>query len=166
MGENPTIIFKQIGVVRRNSSDDQVRSRVDGLKSEIEIFQEFEQALDGLTGFSHIFVIGFFNRLRPEQIGPLKVKPRGLLREGFKLEELPTLGVFALDSPTRPNPIGLALVRLLKIDRNILTVTDLDFFDGTPIIDLKPYQNSYRVEEGKFSFPEWHLELLRRAGHV
>ncbi|MEM0322330.1 MAG: TrmO family methyltransferase, partial [Thermoprotei archaeon] len=70
----------------------------------IEVYPEFVDGLDGLEGFSHIFVLGYFNMLRPEQIGPLKVKPRGLLRYGFTLDELPTVGVFALDSPTRPNP--------------------------------------------------------------
>ena len=88
-------------------------------------FPEHKEALEGLEGFSHIFVIAYFHRLRSEQIGPLKVKPRGLLKHGFKLEELPLIGVFALDSPTRPNPIGLSLVPLLRIEGTNLVVSPL-----------------------------------------
>ncbi|MHB8566494.1 MAG: tRNA (N6-threonylcarbamoyladenosine(37)-N6)-methyltransferase TrmO [Nitrososphaerales archaeon] len=156
--------FYPIGVVRRSASDDQVRNREKDLESTIDILPEFEDGLEGLHGFSHILVLGFLNRLRPEQVGPLKVKPKGLLREGFTLDELPLVGVFALDSPTRPNPIGLALVNLLKIEKNKLIVSGLDFFDGTPILDIKPYQNSYRADG--YTLPPWHLKLLERAGHV
>jgi len=72
----------------------------------------FQDGLDGLDGFSHIFVLSHLDRLKPEQIGVLKVRPRRLVGKGFKLDELPLVGVFALDSPTRPNPIALSLVRL------------------------------------------------------
>ena len=83
----------------------------------------------------------YFDRLRSEQIGPLKVKPRALLRRGFGLDNLPELGILALDSPTRPNPIGLTLVRMLRRDGNRIIVNGLDFFDGTPILDIKPYRD-------------------------
>ena len=127
-------------------------------------FPEYKEALEGLEGFSHIFVIAYFHRLRPEQIGPLKVKPRGLLKHGFKLEELPLIGVFALDSPTRPNPIGLSLVPLLRIEGSNLVVSDLDFFDGTPVLDIKPYQPSYRADN--YRLPQWHTKLSEKAGYV
>lgn len=156
--------FNPIGVVRTKASDDEVRNRVLGLESIIEIDPEFADAIDGLFGFSHIFVIGYFNKLRSEQVGPLKVKPRGLLRAGFKLEDLPLIGVLALDSPTRPNPIGLSLVHLLRIEKTNLVVSDLDFFDGTPVLDIKPYQASYRAED--FKLPQWHTRLSEKAGHV
>ena len=130
----------------------------------MEIYKEFEEALDGLQGFTHIFVVSYLDRLKPEQVGPLRVKPRGLLRHGFTLEELPTRGVFALDSPTRPNPMGLSLVRLLKIDGRNLHVAGLDLFDGTPVLDIKPYQPQYRAEE--YGMPEWYVQLREKAGHV
>ncbi|HXK28308.1 MAG TPA: TrmO family methyltransferase, partial [Candidatus Binatia bacterium] len=109
-------------------------------------------------------VIVYFDRLRPEQIGPLKVKPRGLLRRGFKLEELPLLGVFALDSPTRPNPIGLTLVRLLRREGNRLFVQGLDFFDRTPVLDIKGYRPNYRADD--FILPDWFRKLADDKGHV
>ncbi len=158
------IVFKSIGTVHTNATDDEVRSRIPDLQSTIEIYPEFQDALEGLAGFSHIFVLGYFHRLKPEQIGPLKVKPRGLLKYGFKLEDLPLIGVFALDSPTRPNPIGLSLVRLLRLEKANLVVSDLDFFDGTPVLDIKPYQPSYRTDN--FTLPEWHTKLSEKAGRV
>ena len=163
-GDEKKITFRRIGIVHTSSTDDQLRKRIGGQESRIEIFREFEDALDGLHGFSHIFVLSYFDRLRPEQIGPLKVKPRGLLRHGIKLEELPLIGVFALDSPTRPNPVGLSLVPLVKLEETTITVTDLDLFDGTPVLDLKPYQASYRVD--KYDLPSWHKKLAEMAGHV
>lgn len=156
--------MRPIGIVHTTASPDEIRERRRGMRSEIEVFPRFEEALDGLEGFSHIFVLAYFNQLRPEQVGHLKVRPRGLLRLGLKLEELPLVGVFSLDSPTRPNPIGLSVVPLLRRDGRRLVVSDLDYFDGTPVLDIKPYQSSYRVES--YKVPDWHERLLRKAGRV
>ncbi|MBI2228645.1 MAG: tRNA (N6-threonylcarbamoyladenosine(37)-N6)-methyltransferase TrmO [Deltaproteobacteria bacterium] len=157
------IIFKPIGITHTHGSDAEIRGRGD-LEGELEIFPEFADGLDGIDGYSHLFVIAYFDRLRPEQIGPLKVKPRGLLRRGYKLEELPLLGVFALDSPTRPNPIGLTLVRVRKREGNRIIVQGLDFFDRTPILDIKGYRPQYRADE--YSLPEWYLKLAGERGDV
>jgi tRNA (adenine37-N6)-methyltransferase len=158
------LIFRPVGVVHTEATSEVIKSRVPRVESTVEIFPEFESALEGLETHSHIFVIGYFHELRPEQIGPLKVKPRALLRLGVKAEDLPTVGVFSLDSPTRPNPIGLALVPLIKREGNRLFVTGLDFFDGTPVLDIKPYQDSYRVVD--YRLPEWPTRLLKEAGHT
>jgi len=48
-------------------------------------------------------------------------------------------GVFATRAPARPNPIGLSVVRLLKVEGNVLYVADVDIMDGTPLLDIKPY---------------------------
>ena len=153
-----------IGVVQTTASEDEIRSGRGRAEAVIEIYEMFEDALDGVEGFSHIFVLAYFHKLRPEQIGPLRVKPRGLLRHGFKLEELPTLGVFALDSPTRPNPVGLTLARLIRREGRNLLVAGLDYFDGTPVLDVKPYQPQYRAED--YTFPKWYTKLHEKAGHV
>ena len=157
------IVFKSIGVVHTRGSDAEVRERGD-LEGELEIYPEFTDALEGIDGYSHLFVLVYFDRLRPEQIGPLKVKPRGLLKKGFKLEDLPLLGVFALDSPTRPNPIGLTLVRFVRREGNRLFVQGLDFFDGTPILDIKGYRAQYRTDS--FTVPEWFRKLADEKGYV
>ena len=157
------ITFKPIGVTRTRGSDAEVRER-GNLAGELEIYPEFADGLEGIDGYSHLFVIVYFDRLRPEQIGPLKVKPRGLVRRGFKIEELPELGVFALDSPTRPNPIGLTLVRVLKREGTRILVEGLDFFDGTPILDIKGYRPQYRSDG--FALPEWYRQLADKTGYV
>jgi tRNA-Thr(GGU) m(6)t(6)A37 methyltransferase TsaA len=157
------ITFKPIGIIHTQGSNAEVREKGE-LDGELEIYPEFAEALDGIDGYSHLFVLVYFDRLRPEQIGPLKVKPRGLLKRGFKLEELPLLGVFALDSPTRPNPIGLTLARFLRREGNRLFVEGLDFFDGTPILDIKGYRAQYRTDE--FTVPEWFRALADEKGYV
>lgn len=154
---------KPIGIIRTKASDPEVKEK-GGREGELEIYPEFAEGLEGIDGYSHLFVLVYFDRLRPEQVGPLKVKPRGLLRRGFKLEELPLLGVFALDSPTRPNPIGLTLVRLLRREGNRLMVQGLDFFDRTPILDIKGYRPNYRADD--FTLPDWFRKLADDRGHV
>ena len=156
------IVLQPIALVRTSASKDDVRLRSKESEAIIEIRPEFQEALDGLEGFSHIFVISYFDQLRPEQIGPLRVKPRRLLLKGFSLEELPVVGVFAIDSPTRPNPIGLSLVRLVKIDGKKLIVRGLDCFDGTPVLDIKPYRPDYRAED--YELADWYRTLRLRVG--
>lgn len=161
MGEEVT--FRPIGIVHRKASDEEVREGSSGLESEVEVYPQYRDALEGMEGFSHIFVVGYFHRLRPEQVGPLKVKPKRMIRYGLKPEDIPLVGDFTLDSPTRPNPIGLSLVRLLRVEEGRrLMVLDLDFFDGTPVLDLKAYQPGYRSDD--YTLPKWYVELVRKAG--
>jgi len=156
------VTLRPIGVVRTTATDNEIREAADETVSTIEIYPEFEEGLQGLDGSSHIFVLTYMNKLRPDQIGPLKVRPRRLLRKGFKLEQLPLVGVFAVDSPTRPNPIGLTLVKLLRIDGRNLVVEGLDCFDRTPVLDIKPYKERYSVEH--FNYPDWYSRLREIAG--
>jgi tRNA-Thr(GGU) m(6)t(6)A37 methyltransferase TsaA len=158
------ISFRPVGVVRVKATEDQVREQEGEIEGELEIFPEFEPALEGLEGYSHLFLIFYFHKLRPEQIGPLQVRPKRLVQRGFKLEELPLLGIFALDSPSRPNPIGLTLVRLLKREGRRLLVKGLDAFDGTPILDLKGYRPDYRTDD--YFIPDWHRRLMNEKGRV
>jgi tRNA (adenine37-N6)-methyltransferase len=156
--------MQAIGIIHTNASRDEIREHKKGLLAKVEIFPRFEEALEGLEGFSHIIIVAYLDQLRPEQKGRLKVRPRGLLRRGLKLDELPLVGVFALDSPSRPNPIGISVTPLLHLEGRILTISDTDFFDGTPVLDIKPYQSSYRTEG--YRVPKWHERLLKKAGYV
>jgi tRNA-Thr(GGU) m(6)t(6)A37 methyltransferase TsaA len=158
------IALKPIGVIHTDVSDSQIKEENRETKATLEIFTEFEEALEGLDGYSHLFIISYLHKLKPDQIGFLKVKPRRATRRGFKLEELPTLGIFALDSPTRPNPIGLTLVRLHKINGRKLSVTGIDLFDETPIIDIKAYQSDYEAKQ--YSMPKWYHKIMDKNGHV
>lgn len=157
------IKLRPIGVVHTKGADAEVKEKGD-LEGELVIYPDFQEALEGIDGYSHLFVIVYFDRLRPEQIGPLRVKPRGLMRRGFTLEELPLLGVLALDSPTRPNPIGLTLVRFLGREANRLFVQGLDFFNETPILDIKGYRPQYHTEN--YTLPDWFRKYAGESGHV
>jgi len=82
----------------------------------------------------------------------LKVHPRGRT-------DLPLLGVFATRTAFRPNPIGLTLVELLEVKNNVLVVRGLDAFDGTPVLDIKPYGSRDMVVGARV--PEWHKKLQK-----
>jgi len=156
------ICFRPIGVVRTPYPDEEVKRRgsVEGC---VEVFPEYAEGLSGIDGFSHLILIAYLHKHEDK---PIKVRPRRLLRYGFSLEELPEVGVFATDSPDRPNPIALTIVRLLRRDGSRLLVEGLDLFDGTPVLDIKPYTPGRAV--ARVSVPEWYSrlaeELRRRKG--
>lgn len=102
-------------------------------EARVRIFPEFCDALKGIDGFSHIIVLYWIHlRDNEKDRSVLQVIPRGRAN-GVKV------GVFACRSPSRPNPIGLCVVKLMKVEDCVLTVKGLDAFEGSPIIDVKPY---------------------------
>ena len=100
--------------------------------SKITINPEYSGSLSGLEGFSHIIVIWWQHRVDFSRKLTDTLHPRGD-------ESLPLTGRFATRSPHRPNPLGLAIVRLLSVEGNILAVQGLDAIDGSPVLDIKPY---------------------------
>jgi tRNA-Thr(GGU) m(6)t(6)A37 methyltransferase TsaA len=104
-----------------------VRS-VKGDVSEIELFPELREGLYRLDDHETILVLYFFDRSHNVC---LQVHPRGDPRN-------PLVGVFASRSPDRPNHIGATVVRLVKVQGNVLTVEGLDAYEGTPVVDIKP----------------------------
>jgi tRNA-Thr(GGU) m(6)t(6)A37 methyltransferase TsaA len=56
-------------------------------------------------------------------------------------------GVFATRAPSRPNPIGISVVRLVSVKENVLRILDVDIVDGTPLLDIKPYVPSFDIRE-------------------
>ncbi len=142
-----------VGYVHVEFDDEYVRENAGAVPGKVEILPEYAEALDGLEEYSHIFIISIFHKARPEYRKLLKVRPRRLLRKGLKEDELPVVGVFSTDSPVRPNPLGLTLVKLVRREKNILYVEGLDLFNGTPVVDIKPYRPDYRTEE--YRCPDW-----------
>jgi tRNA-Thr(GGU) m(6)t(6)A37 methyltransferase TsaA len=99
----------------------------------LEILPQYAPALDGLAGFSHVWVFYWFHgNDNPQERATLKVHPR-------RNPENPLTGVFATRAPVRPNLIGLSVCRILKINGNNVEVEHLDALAGSPILDLKPY---------------------------
>lgn len=96
----------------------------------IELDPRFADGLLGIEGCSHLIVLYWMDEARRDlvrQVPSHLGRPRG---------------TFALRSPVRPNPIGLSVVALLKVDGNRLTIRHIDCRDGTPLIDIKPYYAS------------------------
>jgi len=115
--------------------------------SKIRIFQEFCEGLQNINDFSHLIILYWFHlRDNEQERNVLKVVPK-------RHKNAPQVGVFASRSPSRPNPIGLCIVELVKIDGCILIVKGLDAFEGSPIIDIKPYLPEEFVLNAKA--PEW-----------
>ena len=152
---------RPIGVIHTEANNDEVREGKREIKATIEIYPKFKRGLKRMDGFSHVFVICYFNQLRPDQMGVLQVRPRRFLRRGLSLKELPIVGVFALNSPSRPNPIGITQAKVLGRRGRRIFVSGLDYFDGTPVLDIKPYHPHYRVR--KIRTPEWYSNLDRKA---
>jgi len=142
--------LEPIGYVRRLSKREDVKDR--SLTSEIIVRKELTKALEGVEGFSHLLIIFYMHEIPKEETKALKVHPRGRT-------DLPLLGVFATRTAYRPNPVGLTLVELLKRKGNVLVVRGLDAFDGTPVLDIKPFDSKDMTLNAKV--PEWHKKLHR-----
>jgi tRNA-Thr(GGU) m(6)t(6)A37 methyltransferase TsaA len=129
--EDLALTLRPVGVVRspyrvhvgtpRQPGTGEVR---DG---EIVLRPGWQNLLQDLDGFSHVWVLYWFDNSRGwnEQVAP----PRDRKKRGL----------FATRSPHRPNPLGLSLVRLLSVRGTTLAIRGLDMLDGTPVLDLKPY---------------------------
>ena len=158
------IELKPVGVVRTILTNDEIReSWHEGIDAEIEIFEEFAPALDCIEGFSHLVVLFYLHETTKAQMKTLQARPRRFVRYGLKLEDLPLVGVFCLDSPHRPNPLGMTIVSLLARQGNVLTVGGLDAFNNTPVLDIKPYTPERCIAE--FELPDWY-KLLQRHNRI
>ena len=98
-----------------------------GIRGTIEVFDQYHDGLMDLDGFSHIILLYHFHR-----------------SHGFNLHVVPYMdteprGLFATRAPNRPNPIGMSIVQLGKIENHVLHIQNVDIIDGTPLLDIKPY---------------------------
>jgi tRNA-Thr(GGU) m(6)t(6)A37 methyltransferase TsaA len=98
------------------------------IKGTIEIFEEYKEGLAGLNEYDHIMVFFHFHRSSGYSLMQ-KRRGQGELR-----------GVFSLCSPNRPNGIGMSILKLIKVQDNMLHVENVDLLDNTPILDIKPYK--------------------------
>lgn len=125
------ITYKPIGII--HSPFESVRgipiqpAAAKGVLGTVELFSDYTGGLKDLEGFSHVILIYHFH-----------------LSEGYQLEVKPFLdnkkrGVFATRAPRRPNQIGLSVVKLNKIENNLLHIERIDVVNGTPLLDIKPY---------------------------
>ncbi len=130
MRSNEKIVLNPIGYVKTKAENERVRDK--STISQVVLREELAEGLNGISGFSHLFILFYLNQITDEHRKTLKVHPRGR-------QDMPLTGIFAARTMLRPNPIGLTLVELVKVDGNVLTVRGLDAYDGTPVLDVKPY---------------------------
>lgn len=138
----PTTTIHHVAHIRSDFNQKFGIPRQSGLVEELEAEIVFEpefrnpEALRGLEGFSHLWLIWEFSKAKRDNWSPTVRPPR--------LGGNQRLGVFATRSPFRPNPIGLSCVRLLGVDLHtpdgpVIRVAGADLLNGTPIYDIKPY---------------------------
>ena len=124
------IKFKPIGIIYSPFNEPHgvpiQPSGAKGIEGSIEVFTEFVEGLTDIEGFSHIILIYYFH---------LSKKPSLLVTPFMDLHQH---GVFATRASARPNPIGFSVVKLEKVEGNLLLVKDIDVIDGTPLLDIKP----------------------------
>jgi tRNA (adenine37-N6)-methyltransferase len=126
-----TVIFNPIGIIHTPFKDIEGMpiqpAGARGVAGTVIINETCREGLKDLEGFSHIFLIYHLH-----------------LCDGYALQVRPFLddtvhGIFACRSPKRPNPIGLSIVKLVRVAGTILYIEDVDMVDGTPLLDIKPY---------------------------
>ena len=142
MKDSP-IIYRPIGVIR---SEHTVADHTPiqpvyakGCQGRIEMFEAFAAGLADLDGFSHIYLLYHFH-----QAPPLKLRTKPFLQDVER-------GIFAIRAPGRPNPIGLSVVELLKIEGSVVHFDGADILDGTPLLDIKPYTAKFDLCDVKKS---------------
>jgi tRNA-Thr(GGU) m(6)t(6)A37 methyltransferase TsaA len=144
------IEMKPIGFVSRISPDEDERDR--GLVARVVLNKDLLPALDGIEEWSHIYVIFWLDRVAQTAEPILRHPSSGA-------------GILAARSPIHPNPIGLTLVELVKREENVLWVRGLDAYEGTPVVDIKPYpdweQGCFQVVTD-FRVPGWLTRIMKQ----
>ena len=125
------VVYKPIGVVHspfKVPQDVPIQSvAAEGVMGYFEVAREYVEGLRDVDGFSHLILI---YHCHLAQDYSLLVRP-------FLDERLH--GVFSTRAPSRPNPVGVSVVRLTRMEKNILHIQDVDIIDGTPLLDIKPF---------------------------
>jgi tRNA-Thr(GGU) m(6)t(6)A37 methyltransferase TsaA len=124
-----SIDLNPIGIVHSDYHDPAIIPKFNH-KAVVEIYPDYQDALYRIEEHSHLWILSWFHKARRNFLRtvPARVNP-----------DAPEYGVFGLRSAGRPNPIALSLVRLAKVENNLLHVIDLDSLDGSPVLDIKPY---------------------------
>jgi tRNA-Thr(GGU) m(6)t(6)A37 methyltransferase TsaA len=119
----------------------------------IELDAPFTLGLRHIEKFGHIIVLWWISmRDTPRDRATILVTPP-------RLSKPVETGVFSCRSPSRPNPIGLTKVKLLKVENTKLFIDRIDALDGTPVLDIKPYLPGDSVPLIDIKLPEWFESL-------
>jgi tRNA (adenine37-N6)-methyltransferase len=148
-----SIIYRPIGHVQNEFGGPGSPKAIRNSVSMLVIDPKYAGALNGLDRYRHILVVFHMDRTSGYKE---KVHPMGD-------PSIPERGVLATRSPARPNPIGITVVEVLSIKGNRIMVTGLDALNGTPVIDIKPYEEHFDSSVGleRERDPEYKLYVER-----
>ena len=126
-----SFILKSIGTLHTPFTGKAPRQSFEDEAGEfsITVYDEFTEGLQQLDSFTYIYVLYYLDKA--EYNNRLTISP--------PLSNGQTVGLFASRSPDRPSPIGLSVVQIKGISNNIINISGIDAFDGTPVLDIKPY---------------------------
>jgi tRNA-Thr(GGU) m(6)t(6)A37 methyltransferase TsaA len=132
------VVFTPIGFVDNSFVEPGDPKALRNSESALILDKKYTGALDGLNRFRYILVIFYFDRSEGyrERVHPMGDK------------SIPERGVLATRSPRRPNPIGVTVAEILSVQGNTIRVTGLDALNGTPILDIKPYEEHFDSHAG------------------
>ncbi len=144
------VVLRPIGYVvgpRTRPEDTPIQSlRNPDEQGRVVVFPEFTAGLDGLAGFDYVWLLAHLAETHPEpqlQVVPFLLRDRGQ-----------RMGVFATRHPARPNRLALSVVRLLAVEDTGLRFSGLDLCHGTPIVDIKPWQQHLDIPGYRPGMPE------------
>lgn len=143
------IAVRPIGFVRTQATEKDFWTDRRNVVSEVVLSEKLARALDGMEAYSHVIVLFWMQLVTERMRARMKTHPR-------HKRDLPKVGIFAVRERSRPNPIGLTVVELLERKENVLKVRGLDAVDGTPVLDVKPYD--YTDVKREIRVPEWWLK--------
>lgn len=134
-----SVRYHFIGVIHSPFKDQKntpIQSIFSSAEGRVEVFLQYEKGLEGLEEFSHLYLLYHFHKATPGQ----------LMETPFLDGERPR-GIFCIRHYNRPNPIGLSIVELQKVEGNCLFVKGIDVLDETPLLDIKPYVSRFDHRE-------------------
>ncbi|KXH76382.1 MAG: hypothetical protein AM326_07125 [Candidatus Thorarchaeota archaeon SMTZ-45] len=122
--------IQSIGTIRtpfKSSKATPIQSSKSDALGYVEVFEEFRDGLKSLDGFSHIILLYWFHKAKAPK---MQMKP---------YLDTDSHGIFAIRAPSRPNPIGISIVKLVSIEGTRLYIKGVDMLDETPLLDIKPF---------------------------
>jgi len=131
-GELSDLTMKVVGVVKNEMKEPGMQPNLQDIVSEIELYKDYADGLDGLDQYSHAIIIFQFHLDRHPGPKPMKQHPHNQ-------EKYPQVGIYALRGSDRPNRIGICMAKILGVSGNKLKISGCDALNGSPVIDIKPY---------------------------
>jgi tRNA-Thr(GGU) m(6)t(6)A37 methyltransferase TsaA len=144
------IIFQSIGTVHNQYPQGHKPLTWQGTRSRIEIDPRWAEGLVGLEDYSHLIVLCYLHLMQGQE-PVLQIRAQ-------RHPQMPLVGFFCTRTPLRPNPISLTVVELVERADNLLHVRNLDMYDGTTVLDVKPYLKRGDCQP-QSTVPEWMERL-------